>query len=53
MLTARRVASAARQDLLTTWSQADATLWKPFDLSKLVATVRDLAALQGAAGGPA
>jgi len=53
MLTARRVASAARQDFLTTWSQADATLWKPFDLATLLAKVREVAALQGVAGGPA
>lgn len=52
MLTARRVASSARLDFLATWSQADASLWKPFDLSLLVATVRDLAATRSAAGGP-
>jgi DNA-binding response OmpR family regulator len=43
MLTARRIASAARRDFVDTWSQADATLWKPFDLNSLLATVSLLA----------
>ncbi len=53
IVTARRVASAARQEFLATWSQADATLWKPFDLEALLAQVRRLlqVAPAGAAGG--
>jgi DNA-binding response OmpR family regulator len=42
MLTARRVSSSVRAEFLDTWSSADATLWKPFDLVRLVAEVRAL-----------
>lgn len=53
IITARRVASAARQEFLATWSQADATLWKPFDLGTLMNRARTLlaAAPAAAAGG--
>jgi len=52
IITARRVASAARQEFLATWSQADATLWKPFDLGALMTQVRSLlAAPAGVPGG--
>jgi DNA-binding response OmpR family regulator len=44
MLTARQVHSSARQEFLATWSQADRSLWKPFDLGVLLAAVRELAA---------
>jgi DNA-binding response OmpR family regulator len=47
MLTARRVSSSARLEFLDTWSGADSTLWKPFDLARLLAEVRTL--LAGAA----
>ena len=48
ILTARRVASAARREFLDTWSGADATLWKPFDVQVLLHEVRRLAApIQG------
>ena len=53
MLTARRVASAARQEFLATWSQADATVWKPFDLAALVADVRHRVESQAPAPLPA
>jgi two-component system OmpR family response regulator len=46
MLTARRVSSLARQDFLATWSQADASMWKPFDLARLLDTVRQLASAE-------
>jgi len=53
IVTARRVASAARQEFLATWSQADATLWKPFDLATLMNHARRLLAVApaGAPGG--
>ena len=53
IVTARRVASAARQEFLATWSQADATLWKPFDLGTLMNQARNLLAAvpAGAPGG--
>jgi two-component system response regulator MprA len=44
MLTARRVASSARQEFLATWSGADAQLWKPFDLEVLLHQVHVLLA---------
>ena len=40
MLTARRVSSSARLDFLNTWSGADATVWKPFDLARVLDEVR-------------
>lgn len=40
MLTARRVASGDRLQFLAAWSQADATLWKPYDLGVLLLQVR-------------
>ena len=42
MVTARRVSSSARREFLDTWSAADATVWKPFDLNRLLAEVRTL-----------
>ncbi|MFQ5600735.1 MAG: response regulator [Candidatus Krumholzibacteriia bacterium] len=42
MLTARRVSSGARQEFLATWSRADATMWKPYDLGLLMFRVREL-----------
>jgi DNA-binding response OmpR family regulator len=50
MLTARRVASGARRQFLDSWSHADATLWKPYDLGLLLFQVRAL--LQAAASLP-
>ena len=51
MLTARRVASGARQQFLASWSQADRTLWKPYDLGFLLFQVREALALAPPAGG--
>ncbi|HZM15323.1 MAG TPA: response regulator [Candidatus Krumholzibacteria bacterium] len=49
MLTARRVAAGERQQFLASWSQADLTLWKPYDLGFLLFQVREaLAATSGA-----
>lgn len=42
MLTARRIRSGARLDFVSTWSGADATLWKPYDLGVLLFRVRTL-----------
>lgn len=53
MLTARRVSSSSRLDFLHTWSSADATVWKPFDLTRLLEEVRHQVQLQpGAAAAP-
>lgn len=51
MLTARRVSSSARVEFLSTWSAADAMLWKPFDLQRLLAEVHALVPAASAAGG--
>jgi hypothetical protein len=48
MLTARRVAPGARQQFLASWSRADATLWKPYDLGLLLFQVRQLLTTPGA-----
>ncbi len=42
MLTARRVAAGERLELLASWSQADDTLWKPYDLTVLLLRVKSL-----------
>ena len=42
MLTARRVDSSERMELLSSWSQADDTLWKPYDLTVLLLRVKTL-----------
>ena len=41
MLTARRVPSGARQEFLSSWSHADVTVWKPYDLGFLLFQVRE------------
>lgn len=51
MLTARRVAAGERQQFLASWSQADLTLWKPYDLGFLLFQVRE--ALAASSGAPA
>ncbi len=42
LVTARRVVSAVRQDFLATWSRADDTVWKPYDLGMLLHRVQEL-----------
>ena len=49
MLTARRVATGERLQFLAAWSQADATLWKPYDLGVLLFQVRAALATAGTA----
>ena len=44
LVTARRVISGARQDFLATWSRADDTVWKPYDLGLLLYRVDELLA---------
>jgi two-component system, OmpR family, response regulator len=57
MLTARQVHSSARQDFLATWSQADVSMWKPFDLVALIDRIHQLASAgvdaPAHSGGPA
>ena len=42
MSTARRVSSHERVEFLSSWSQADDTLWKPYDLTVLLLRVKTL-----------
>jgi DNA-binding response OmpR family regulator len=44
LVTARRVISGARQDFLASWSRADDTVWKPYDLGQLLHRVSELLA---------
>jgi CheY-like chemotaxis protein len=51
LLTARRVTSAARREFLQTWSGADATIWKPYDLNRIVAEIHRHLGAYPVAGG--
>jgi len=42
LVTARRVVSGDRQDFLASWSRADDTVWKPYDLGMLLHRVGEL-----------
>ena len=42
MLTARRVTLDERIEFLASWSQADDTLWKPYDLTVLLLRIKSL-----------
>jgi len=42
MLTARRVGPGVRQQFLASWSRAETTLWKPYDLGLLLFQARQL-----------
>ena len=42
LLTARKVGSRDREKFIETWSRADACLYKPFEMDKIVATIEDL-----------
>jgi DNA-binding response OmpR family regulator len=42
LLTARKVASEDREKFIATWSRADATLYKPFELDEVVTTIHEL-----------
>jgi len=43
LLTARKVDSAEREKFIATWSRADRTLYKPFDIDAVIAEVEELA----------
>jgi len=42
LLTARKVDSRDREKFISTWSRADACMYKPFELDEVVSTVNDL-----------
>jgi two-component system OmpR family response regulator len=43
LLTARKVDSPEREKFIATWSRADRTMYKPFDIDEVIAEVEDLA----------
>ncbi len=43
LLTARKVDSPEREKFIATWSRADRTMYKPFDIDEVIAVVEDLA----------
>jgi CheY-like chemotaxis protein len=43
LLTARKVESRDREKFIATWSRADACMYKPFELDKVVSTITELA----------
>ena len=44
LLTARKVDSAEREKFIATWSRADRTLYKPFDMDEVVSHLEELSA---------
>ncbi len=42
LLTARKVDSAERERFIATWSRADLTLYKPFDLDEVIGQIEHL-----------
>lgn len=44
LLTARRVNSVDREEFVSTWSQADAVVYKPFSLDRLIEEIEALLA---------
>lgn len=42
VLTARKVDSVEREDFLNTWSRADATMYKPFEMDDLIDRILEL-----------
>jgi two-component system OmpR family response regulator len=42
LLTARRVSSAEREEFVSTWSRADAVVYKPFSLESLIEEIDQL-----------
>ncbi len=43
LLTARKVDSADRERFIATWSRADLTLYKPFDIDEVIGEIEHLA----------
>jgi hypothetical protein len=42
LITARKLDSKVREDFVSTWSKADACLYKPFDLEGLLESIASL-----------
>lgn len=42
LITARKLDSSLREDFVSTWSKADYCLYKPFELEKLIDTIKSL-----------
>jgi len=43
LLTARKVDSVEREKFIATWSRADCTMYKPFDVDEVIGRIEDLA----------
>lgn len=48
LLTARKVDSPERERFIATWSRAERTVYKPFDIDEVVAQIEELAGAAGA-----
>jgi DNA-binding response OmpR family regulator len=46
LLTARKVESRERERFISTWSRADATMYKPFELDEIIQTIKVLTGMQ-------
>jgi DNA-binding response OmpR family regulator len=46
LLTARKVESRERERFISTWSRADATMYKPFELDEIIHTIKVLTGMQ-------
>ena len=42
LFTARRLNNELREDFVSTWSKADACIYKPFEMEDLLARIADL-----------
>ena len=42
LITARKLDSSLREDFVSTWSKADHCLYKPFELERLIDTIKSL-----------
>jgi DNA-binding response OmpR family regulator len=43
LLTARKVDSAEREKFIATWSRADDTMYKPFDIDAVIERIEEMA----------
>ena len=43
LLTARKVGTQDREKFIATWSRADCTMYKPFDIDEVISQIEDLA----------
>ncbi len=46
LLTARKVESRERERFISTWSRADATMYKPFELDEVISMIHELTGVE-------